>query len=259
MKAKEIFNYLIKNAFYKQESTCDGIIAGNSEKDVKKVVVCFKLTAELIQKAVQGNYDMIIAHEPTFATGDYPNPTLSIDVKKWEMLTQSEIVVCRFHDYAHNYAFDYIHAGFLKGIGLHVEYKYERESLGVCRYILKEELTVREMAKLIEEKVGVEFVRVVGDSDAVVKTVALGLGGVGLEQVNILMDPGCDLFITGEVDEVCTCQYINDACYFGEKKAIFLLGHCSSEYLGMRLLAEELNKNLIEADYLHCGEVYRKV
>ncbi len=255
----QLLNQLIEKAYYKQEETCDKIIFCNPEKEVKKVAVCFKLTAELLDQARKGNFDMIITHEPTFARGDFCDSTLAIDQKKWELLEKSGITVARFHDHAHNYEPDYIHAGFLKALNLHVEEKYERESLGVCRYVLKENLTVRELAKLIKNILHIDCIRVVGKEEIVAKRVCLGLGGVGIDQIKYLIEPGCDLFITGEVGEVCACQYINDACYFGENKAILLLGHCSSEYAGMQLLAEDINKNLVPAEYLHCGEVFRRI
>jgi putative NIF3 family GTP cyclohydrolase 1 type 2 len=259
MKAVEILNRLIEGAYYKQQETCDKIIFGTPEKEVNKVAVCFKLTSELADKARKGNFDMIITHEPTFARGDFCDPTLIVDQKKWELLEESGITVARFHDHAHNYAKDYIHEGFLNALELHVEQKYERESMGVCRYVLKENLTVRELAKLIQRALHVDCIRLVGKDDIVAKTVCLGLGSVGIDQIKYLIEPGCDLFITGEVGEVCTCNYIKDACYFGENKAILVLGHCSSEYEGMRLLAEDINKNFVPAEYLHCGEVFKKI
>lgn len=91
------------------------------------------------------------------------------------------------------------------------------------------------------------------------KSVCLGLGSVGFEQINKLIDPGCDLFITGEVGEICIDEYIRDACFFGEKKAIIILGHYSSEYAGMRYLAEKINETIAPAVYLDSGEVYRRI
>ena len=131
--------------------------------------------------------------------------------------------------------------------------------MGVCRYELENAITVRQIAKLAEEELGIDFVRVVGDADTPVKTMCLGLGAVGMKQINVLFDPGCDLFITGEVGEVCIAEYVRDACFFGEKKALIILGHCSSEYAGMRFLAQTLKGELIPTQYLHCGEVYSKV
>lgn len=259
MKANEIYQHLLDSAIEKWEVTCDGWIAGDPNKSVSKVATCFKLTAELIAKAAAEGVDMIITHEPTFARGDLRENATLVDLKKWELLDKSGITVYRFHDHAHNSAPDYIHAGFMQALGVQVFHKYPNESLGVCRYDVADNFTVASLAKRIEERLGVDFVRVVGDENVVVKTLCLGLGAVGFDQIYKLFDPGCDVFITGEVGEVCDCEYVRDACYFGEKKAIILLGHYSSEYAGMRFLAEKMNQNLISTVFLAGGEVYRRV
>ena len=259
MKAKDIYTYLLDNSLEKWQHTCDGLIAGNPEKEVQKIGTCFKLTAEVIDRAARGNFDMIITHEPVFSSGDAREAAMPVDLKKWELLDQSKITVYRFHDHAHNTDPDYIHKGFINALGLDIAHKHPNESLGICRYELAQSLTVRQIAHLTEEKLGAEFARVVGDPDTVVKTLCLGLGSVGMKQINVLFDPGCDLFITGEVGEVCIAEYVRDACFFGQRKAIIILGHCSSEYAGMLLLAQRLNNSLMHTEYLHCGEVYSRV
>ena len=258
MKAKEIFQYLLENSLGIREQTCDGLIAGDPEKEVKKIGTCFKLTAELIEKAHKENLDMIITHEPTFSQGDNREKASRIDRKKWDLLDKSGLVVYRFHDHAHDSDPDYIHEGFIKALGLNIENKWPRESLGVCRYDLMSPLSVAQIAKMIEEKLGAEFVRVVGNSDIAVKTLCLGLGLVGFAQIDMLIERDCDLFVTGEVGEVCTLEYVRDACYFGEKKAVILFGHFSAEYAGMRLLADHIDRVLLPAVYLHSGEVYSR-
>ena len=67
------------------------------------------------------------------------------------------------------------------------------------------------------------------------------------------------MFITGEVGEVCTLEYVRDACYFGEKKAVILFRHFSAEYAGMRFLAQCLNDTIAPTVYLHSGEVYSRI
>lgn len=256
MKAKEIHEYLLSGALGRWENTCDLLIAGDENKEVHKIGTCFKLTAKVIDEAAKQGIDMMITHEPTFSQGDIREDAVGIDLKKWELLDKSGIVVYRFHDHAHHREPDYIHAGFIRALGLDIKHKHERESLGVCRYELDGDMTVRQFAKRIEERMGVEFVRVVGALDIPVKTVCLGLGSVGFKQINYLLEPGCDLFVTGEVGEVKVCEYVRDACYFGEEKAVILLGHYSAEYEGMRLLAEELNEKLLPTEYFDSGEVY---
>ena len=258
MKAKEIFQYLLDNSLEVWEHTCDGLIAGDPNKNVNKVGTCFKLTAELIEKACKENIDMIITHEPTFSCGDNREDAQRIDRKKWELLDKSELVVYRFHDHAHNSDPDYIHAGFIKALELDIAHKKPNESLGICRYDLQQPLSVAHIAKLIEKNLKAEFVRIVGDANIPVKTLCLGLGSVGFAQINMLIEKDCDLFITGEVGEVCTLEYVRDACYFGEKKAVILFGHFSAEYAGMQLLAEHLDNALIPSVYLNSTEVYSR-
>jgi len=259
MQAKYIFHNLIDNPVFKKKDTCDGLIIGDENKSVNQAGTCFKLTAELIERAVKANIDMIITHEPTFARGDTLNESDKIDVLKRKMLIENGITVYRFHDHAHNSDPDYIHTGFIQTLDLKIKHRFDRESLGVCRYELAESLTTRELAIRIHEKLGIEFVRIVGKDNYPIKTICLGLGSVGFHQINVLFDPGCDLFITGEVGEVCDDQYVRDACYFGENKSVLVLGHYGSEYAGMRLLAEKMNKTMLPTVFLDGGEVYHGI
>ena len=259
MTAKEIYELLLSEATEIWENTCDGLIAGDENKSVNNLGVCFKLTSELIAKATDLGLDMVITHEGVFSQTDNRSETTDeIDLKKWELLDKSGLTVYRFHDHAHNTEPDYIHAGFIRDVGLEFNHKYERETLGICRYDLTSPLTVRDIAELIKERLGVEFVRIVGDRDLMVKTVMLGLGGVSVRRFRYLREHGGDLFITGEAPEVRDCEYIRDMCFFGERKAAILLGHYSAEFAGMKLIAERLDK-ILPSVYLDSGEVYRGI
>lgn len=259
MTAKELYESLLEGAISILDPTCDGLIIGDENTEVKKVGTCFKLTAELIDKAVEEGVNVIITHEPTFAGGDKSAEFFGIDKLRYDKLIASGITLYRYHDHAHHREDDIIHAGFISALGLNVVKKYPIESLGVRRYEFEEKLTPRALAKLVREKLKVDCIRIVGDCDIELKTVCLGLGGVGFAQINKLFDPGSDIFVTGEVGEVIVDEYVRDACYFGEKRAIMVLGHYSSEYAGMKLLAEKLNQKRLTAVFLEGGEVYRSV
>ena len=100
MKAHEIFRDLLDGAINIIENTCDVLIAGDENKEVKKIGVCFKLTAELIHRAMAQGIDLIITHEPTFSRGDRREDAAYVDLKKWALLDESGITVYRFHDHA---------------------------------------------------------------------------------------------------------------------------------------------------------------
>lgn len=259
MKAKDIFSRLLEGAIEIIDHTCDGLITGDENMVVTKAATCFKLTAEVLEKAVESGIEMIVTHEPTFSRGDEIENFNTTDLKKWEMLKNSKIVLYRLHDHAHHRERDYIHEGFIKELGLGIKYKHNRESLGVCRYELSQPTTTRELCGRIKEKLGMEAVKVVGETDCQVTSVTLGLGSVGLPQIEVLHNPGSDVFITGEVGEVCTCEYIRDACYFGDNKAVIILGHYGAEFAGMKFLAEEMNETLVPTEYIDSGEVFRYI
>ncbi len=259
MKAKEIFDILINGAYEKWDQTCDKLIAGDPDKEVKKAATCFKLTPPLIDSAIEQGIDLIITHEPTFSQGDIRENAVGFDIKKWELLDKSGITLYRFHDHAHNTDPDYIHEGFIRSVGLKIKRKIDRISLGVCRYELENAITVKELADGIRDKLNIEFVRIIGTSNQPVKTVGLGLGGVGFNQINVLFDPGCDVFITGESNEVVTEEYVRDACCFGAEKTLFMLGHYGSEYAGMRYLAEKMTETILPTVFLEGGEVYHGI
>lgn len=259
MTAKEIYESLLDRAISRYEVTGDGLVAGDANKVVHKVGTCFKLTAALIDKAAAENVDMVIAHEPTFSHGDAPKEGNRIDARKADAIQKSGITVYHFHDHAHNTEPDYIHEGFIRSVGLNIERALPRDCFGIRLYELSEPVTPRQVALQIREKLKVDIIKIVGSDDHTVKTVCLGLGGIGYPQLSKLFDPGCDLFIAGEVGEVCDAEYIRDACYYGENKAIIVMGHYSSEYAGMRYLAEKLNESGIPAVFLEGGEVYHPI
>lgn len=260
MTAKEIYGKLLDAAISIFPCTCDGRIVGDENKEIHKVGTCFKLTAELIEVAQKEQIDMIIAHEPTFSRGDaVDEQSNEIDRLKMKMLVESRIALYRFHDHAHHTDPDYIHEGFIRTLDLKVKQSFPRESLGVCRYQLEEALTTRELALRIREKLGLDFVRIVGKDDYPLNTICLGLGSVGLEQIELLFHPGCDLFVTGELGEVCVDEFVRDACYFGKNKSILVLGHYGSEHAGMRFLAESMNESMVPTVFLDGGEVYHGI
>ena len=49
--------------------TCDVLIAGNPEKEVRRVGSTFMATVDVIRRAIEEKVDLIITHEPTWFTG----------------------------------------------------------------------------------------------------------------------------------------------------------------------------------------------
>lgn len=258
MKAYEIYNELIRSSLKIWETdTSDGLIVGDPNKEVHRIGTCFKLTMALVREAMDRKLDMIITHEPTFSREDPCTAYKGLDEARLALLRESGLTVYRYHDHAHDREPDYIHAGFLEAVGLEIRQALPLDSFAIRRYELAEEITVRDLALRIKDRLKLEKVRLVGREDLTVKTICLALGWVGCRAVRTFVEKEGELFITGEVDEVFSDEYIRDANFFGKEKSLLLLGHYGAEYAGMRLLAKDLNETVAPTVFLDGGEVYR--
>ena len=254
--ANEIFDALM-SGIERVTPTADGLISGDGEREVRRIVTCHKLTFDLLDRAKAARADMIVTHEPPYVDGNYPGAHIPVDVEKSHRIAESGIAVYRFHDHAHLAPADYIHEGFLRATGLKVSPRTgEFMSLGLRRYTLDEPMTARELAELCRDKLGAKHARVAGSAKRRFGSVILALGGIGYPQIKELAEPWCDLIVTGELNEVLELEHVKDICYLYGEKAVLLLGHYTAEYMGMRLVAERLRELGYDAECLDSGEVW---
>ena len=255
MKADELYAALL-SGIEPFANTCDGLISGDGSREVERVVTCHKLTFGTLEDAIKSNAQMIVTHEPPYVSGNQAGDHIPIDVEKARRISESRIAVYRFHDHAHNAEPDYIHEGFLRATGVKVASQGEKIQLGVKRYSLAEPITPRALASLCREKLGAKHARIAGDADHEVRSLILALGGIGYHQIKLLAEPGNDLIVTGELNEVLALEHVKDIRYLYGEKAVLLMGHYTAEYQGMRLVAEKLRSLGADALCIDSGEVW---
>ncbi len=257
MKVKELLNSLINEATSVMSPTSDEVIIGNEEQEIKKIAVCFKLTAKIIDEAKAYGADTIITHEGLWGSGKPISELKGTDLKKYNHLKESGMTVFRFHDHAHNRANDFIHVGFTQALGLEVEKEYIKESFAIRSYQLKKPMTVQEIANLINEKIGINTIRLIGDKNKIVKKLGLGLGWVDLFLNDYIDDNSVDLIISGEVgSELYTQEYIKDSIYYGGNNCLMLLGYYGAEITGMQYFANVLKERGFEVKYFDSLKTY---
>ena len=166
------------------------------------------------------------------------------------------MTVYRYHDHPHMAPVDLICAGELESLGL--KGKYERRmGLGQNHYTLDTPITPRELAKRIEEKLGVAHVRISGVTDEPATNLSLGWGAPGgiMEE---LSNDETEIVVVGECCEWQFAEYARDAAQLGFKKSLLLVGHCGSERDGMKYIASLLKEKLpfLEVKYIESREVY---
>lgn len=255
---KDIIDYLDKLS--NKANDRDFVLNGNPEKTINKIAVVFLLTFDLLKKCIAENIDMIIVHEGLF----YHEPTYmdnivdEISTKKNDLLKQSNILVYRFHDNAHNVFPDIILKGFLDEVDFGIRAKdCFNISFGVNSISLQKPLPIKYVISEIKTKLKLKKVRFFGDINNEVKNIHFGLGQCCTEYES-LSQANCDLYICGEAYDLPGGSYCADAKALGYNKNIVTIGHYASEFLGVKYFAKYLSDiyNNLKIEYFDCGEFY---
>lgn len=259
MLISEIMGNLFQWSPINRENKSDIPVYGDMNRDVSKVAVCMIATPEVLRKASEAGAEFLITHEPTFhdSIAHYKDGQTFLSdpvyLEKKKLIEQLDIPIYRFHDHSHFTEVDKIHAGFVKKLGLKGTFDGER------KLTLESPLPVCEIERLLAERLDLKHIRFIGQRNKTVKNISLCAGAWGdkcvYEQLN---RPDIDLVICGEICEWSICEYVRDSAQLGIDKALFVLGHMSSERSGMEYVCDYINETMkgVTAVYIECGEVY---
>jgi putative NIF3 family GTP cyclohydrolase 1 type 2 len=161
-------------------------------------------------------------------------------------------VVWRFHDHWHARKPDKEFAGLARALG----WEGRETGAGQSRYTLPP-TTLGALAADVKRHLGARTMRVVGDPNAKVSTVAMGVG------YNIpRLSPGIDVAIGGENPETGSAfddtEYALDSAFLGGNKGQIILGHSISEEPGMEDCAIWLRTFISEVpvQWIKAGEPF---
>ena len=257
MKAYEIMDILFSMADMSNfGNTCDTVKCGSSDKEVKRTAVTMFATPEVIRNAYEWGADLLIVHEPTYYNHFDEHSYDTVELEKRKLLESTGMTVYRYHDHPHVAVPDMVSVGMFEALELKGE--YEREEDGLIRFHLENEITPRELTVLMEDKLDIKHLRMVGSIDSPCKTISGKFGspsGIGSE----LRSEKSEIILAGEVCEWAHCEYARDAAQLGYKKALIVMGHIPSERNGMIYIADILKEKCydIEVKYFESGEVFQ--
>ena len=100
--------------------TCDQLMAGSWDMEVKGVAMTFMATVDVIKKAAALGANFIITHEPTWFTGRDDTDWLEGDpvyLEKKKLIEETGVAIWRFHDHMHFAQQDGIYRGFDREAG----------------------------------------------------------------------------------------------------------------------------------------------
>ena len=257
MKAIEIMNELFSLSNDVDYShTWDTCKAGDPEVEVRKVATAMFATPDVVRQVKAWGAELLIVHECTYYNPTDAHSDEKIETAKRRLIEESGITLFRFHDHPHFSTPDIIALGMLRDMAFDADVEHT-DAFDLVRIYLKQPLTPREIAKHLEEHLGLKHIRVCGAADVPCTEIS-GMFGTPGGVWEELQSDRCEVMLTGEACEWSLAEYARDAGELGFKKALLILGHVGSERNGMKYTGDLVKERHPELDvrYFECGEVY---
>lgn len=214
-----------------------GILCGDRDKEVKKALVTLDVNEYTVNEAVSENCGMIISHHPILLNGIKRIDYSTSEGRMIKALIKNDIALFAAHtnmDTAENG----INSALAKLFSLQNIKILEKngENTGLGRYgNLTKSVTLKEFAKTVKTYLNTPFVRVSGNLDNIVKTVAVASGSCS-DIIPEALKKGCDVIITADM------KYHNAIENVESGIAVIDAGHYPTETIVMDIF-EEILKN----------------
>lgn len=200
----EIFDYFEKivPTSLKMESDNPGFLAGDGNRDVKKVMLALDITEEVIQEAKEYGAELILSHHPMFF--DLKNvSTRDLNGRKVVALLENHMAAICLHT-----NLDAVQGGvndtLLERLGARTEGILEPygtapdgQPYGMGRYCTVEETTLPEFLAFVKETLHANGLRYI-DAGRPVHRIAV-VGGSGGSMVTDAVNAGCDTYVTADI------------------------------------------------------------
>ena len=215
----------------------DTFKSGGPATPITGIATTVFATFDMIERAVGAGLNMIIPHEVTYWNDRDDVSIVSADplyAQKLDYLTRNNVVIFRMHDHMHDQRPDFLYVGSARELGLDPN---DETPPGSHRFTVPE-TTLGALAATVQKRLGARAIRVVGDPNARVRRIQLGVGYA----TPPVTSTDIDVVISGEQQEVDgfldSPEYVLDAAALGIAKGWIMLGHAVSEEAGMLEMAQ---------------------
>ena len=245
---QDISNYLeaFAPAVLAEEWDNVGLLVGNPDQPVERLMTCLTITPESAQEAIDRNAEMIVTHHPLPFRPLKRLTTTDTASRLLLQLIEAKVAIHSPHT-----AFDSAAAGInqqlAEGLGLKsikplVPSPGDSQGLGSGRWgKLPEASSLQSIAQQLKTFLSIDGLQAVGNADQPVTDVAVACGSAG-QFLEPAIQQGCDLLITGETS-FHTCL---EAA--ASQVALLLPGHYASERFAVEQLATTLATQFGELD-----------
>lgn len=205
MKAEAIIKKLetLSPLKYAEGWDNSGLTCGRGSKEVNTVMLAVDATDDVVEEAVSKKVDMLITHHPLIFKGIKNISEDDFIGRRLIKLIQNDIVLYAMHTNFDVMGMADEAAGMLKLSDtkvLEVTYKDADNTEGIGRIgRLPKSMTLRECAQYVKESFALSSVKVFGELDTLVESVAVSPGsGKGMNRPAIT--GGAQVLITGDID-----------------------------------------------------------
>ena len=212
---------------------------GGPDTAVRGIATTMFCSFDTVKRAAEAGCNMIIPHEDTYWNDRDDISIVSGDPlykTKVDFMKEHNIVIFRMHDHMHSQRPDFLYVGSARALGLDSKYETAPQS---HRFVIPE-TTLGALAADYQKRLGIRALRVVGNPNAKVSRIQLGVG-YATPAVNA---PDVDVVVSGELQETDgtfdSPEYVLDAMSLGITKGWIMLGHNVSEEQGMLEMAQWL-------------------
>lgn len=223
----------------------DGFRAGDSDSEVRGIVVAARASTQVVHSAVKLGANLIISRQAFLGDSQdrpvaKPEPALA---EKLALIEANGLMVLRLQDPRTGPAGRAIAEALPRAIGLGAG----KSGLNLADGLVHRKVSVAlvELVRRVKLATGSNAVRLIGDPAMIVHGVAFATETNRPNALNpLLARPDINLLIAGEVHETETSAYVLDAIALGQPKALLLAGSIALEEPAAIMLAEWLRAHI---------------
>ncbi|MBU3189685.1 Nif3-like dinuclear metal center hexameric protein [Clostridium bowmanii] len=227
-----------------------GLMVGDSESEVTKILIALDCTLDVISEAVDRGCNFILTHHPLL----FLKPkTITVNTLVGKKII--ELIVNGINVYSSHTNLDSAMGG-LNDIVTEIlgfnNYKIIEPSAntdcgegnsGIGRLVsLDEPIKLMELCEKVKKTLDTEYIKYVGDNNKLIKTIAI-INGSGEDFFDTCVKLGADCIITGDT------RYHHVSDLKEENIALIDAGHFATEWIPFKIFAEKFKSRLLENGY----------
>ncbi len=227
-----------------------GLLAGDTDWDIKRVYVALDATDAVVDEACAAGADLILTHHPLIFKSINRVVASEFVGRRIMKMIESHVAYFAMHT-----NFDIHHMGRLAEERLGLLHTIALDpcpidgeldvNVGIGRIgsLMDESKSLADYSELVKEKFELPYVRVYGDHESMIHTVAISPGS-GRGAIDAAVRGGADVLVTGDIDHHSGIDAV------ARGLCIIDAGHYGVEHIFIRYMAERLKETYPELDII---------